>query len=85
MWDVAVGVRLGKVLSGVAWCGELGSVSVRQSCLGTVRRGAVKFGEARSGSHGEVRHGALRFGVSGLGSQGFASHVTVVQCEVGPG
>jgi len=42
----AVGVRLGKVLSGVVWHGGLGSVSVRQSCLGTFRRGAVKFGEA---------------------------------------
>ena len=73
----AVGVRLGKVLSGVVWHGGLGSVSVRQSCLGTFRRGAVKFGEARSGSHGEVRHGALRFGVSGLGSQGGVSYGAV--------
>ena len=52
MWGVAVGVRLGKVLSGVVWHGELGPVSVRQSCLGTFRCGAVKFGEARSGSQG---------------------------------
>lgn len=39
----AVGVRLGKVVSGIVWCGELGSW---QSCLGTVRRVAVMFGEA---------------------------------------
>ena len=47
MWGVAVGVRLGKVVSGIVWRGELGPVSVRQSCLGTFRCGAVKFGEAR--------------------------------------
>jgi len=90
MWGVAVGVRLGKVLSGVVWHGGVGSVSVRQSCLGTVRRVAVMFGEVRSGSHGTAGSGcsgrgeALR-GQSGRGSQGFAGHVTVVRCEVGPG
>ena len=58
----AVGVRLGKVLSGVVWHGELGPVSVRQSCLGTVSRGAVKFGEAQRGSFGgscQGSHGEL--------------------------
>ena len=56
----AVGVRLGKAVSGIVWYGELGSVSVRQSCLGTFRCGAVKFGEARSGSQGGASYGALR-------------------------
>lgn len=55
MWGVAVGVRLGKVLSGVVWHDELGPVSVRQSCLGTFRCGAVTFGEAQRGSHGRAR------------------------------
>lgn len=83
----AVGVRLGKVLSGVAWCGEFGA---RQSCLGTFRRGAVKFGEARSGSHGNAGLGrsgrgeALR-GQSGLGSQGDASSGTVRSGAFGRG
>ena len=57
MWGVAVGVRLGKVVSGIVWRGELGPVSVRQSCLGTVSRGAVKFGEARQS--GQVRDGLV--------------------------
>ena len=82
MWGVAVGVRLGKVLSGVVWHGGVGSVSVRQSCLGTVRRVAVMFGEVRSGSHGTAGSGcsgrgeALR-GQAGLGSQGTVSLVAV--------
>ena len=73
-------MRLGKVLSGVVWHGGLGSVSVRQSCLGTVSRGAVKFGEARSGSHGNAGLGrsgrgeALR-GQSGRGSLGLPRSV----------
>ena len=36
-----------------------------QSCLGTVRRDAVMFGEAQRGSHGEVKHGAERCDVAG--------------------
>jgi hypothetical protein len=32
---------------------------VRQSCLGTFRRGAVTFGEAQRGSHGMARRGEL--------------------------
>ena len=59
----AVGVRLGKAVSGIVWYGELGSVSVRQSCLGTFRCGAVKFGEARSGSRGEFGRGLVMHGL----------------------
>ena len=63
----AVGVRLGKVVSGIVWHGEFGPVSVRQSCLGTFRRGAVTFGEAQRGSfggswYGRTRHGLVRLG-----------------------
>ena len=59
MWGVAVGVRLGKVLSGVVWHGGLGSVSVRQSCLGTFRRVAVMLGEARQSGQGGAGQGRL--------------------------
>ena len=55
----AVGMRLGKVVSGIVWRGELGSVSVRQSCLGTFRCGAVKFGEARQSGQGGAGQGRL--------------------------
>ena len=68
MWGVAVGVRLGKVLSGVVWHGGVGSVSVRQSCLGTFRRGAVKFGEARSGSQGDASSGTASSGAASSGA-----------------
>ena len=74
----AVGVRLGKVLSGIVWHGGLGSVSVRQSCLGTFRCGAVKFGEARQS--GQVRDGLVvdRCVMFWRGSQGDASSGTVM-------
>ena len=58
----AVGVRLGKVLSGVVWHGGLGSVSVRQSCLGTVSRGAVMLGEAVKAVQVLARRGLARSG-----------------------
>ena len=79
----AVGVRLGKVLSGVVWCGESGPVSARQSCLGTFRCGAVMFGEVRQSRRCKLWRGEFWRVWSGLGSQGFAGHVTVERGEAG--
>ena len=56
---------------------------VRQSCLGTFRRGAVTFGEVRQSRRCKLWRGEFWRVWSGLGSQGFAGHVTVERGEAG--
>ena len=55
----------------------------RQSCLGTLRRGAVTFGELRRGSRGKLWRCEVWRVLAGLGSQGFAGYVTVERGEAG--
>ena len=50
-------------------------VVVRQSCLGTVRRGAVKFGEARQSRRCKLWRGGFWRALAGLGSLGLARSV----------